>query len=753
MIGLLLSAAVLTAGNVEVVIPDQAPKSLSFAASEMTNFLARTLGESVPIVNRETHGKTPILLGEALWDEPSVRLADLPRDAFAVAVGGGRVRIAGRDDPKQDPARILRTPSWGCHKFDHATLNGVYSFLERVANVRFYFPGELGTCILPARRIVVPDGVRTEAPQQTVRSWSYYTDGKWVEGTDADRPLHPMKALNSLRLRASTFDLRCCHGLNGFKYVERFAKSHPEYFALDASGKRMIDGTGWKRGHLCLSSGVREEIFRDCLSWCKGEPASARGIPSGVPGVFAWGRNVSSEYIDLMPQDGRAACFCERCQAAMRKDGRRYPSTELVWGLIREVAARLKKEGYTPVITCMSYADYADVPDFDLPDNLRVMIARRGPWALTDPDCLRDDISVFRKWTAKTGQRPWSWSYAMRGRANGLNIPDVPGWAPRTWATYYAGVAPHLFGTFSESETDRAIDNLMGYYLKSKICWDAKFDWQAALEEFYGRMFGPASGPMKRALETIETLWAKRVAGNNRMTDVGPIVERPSAHTLWREIYDAGTMKELKADFDAAARAVRSDSLEARRIELFRQWMYEPPARAGEAYRKSTDVEAALALRKADPEGNLIDESRWIIRQGVRDASDFLVPPCSFKMTATQENSTRHFFGYLRKGTELKAGGRYRFSYFVKTDLEPVQKSGGVGPMVWLENKALKWKKTFVFPSTMNFLSGKLPWIAQTFDFEVPKDMPVGTDAGIFLRIRGAKGDAWFNGVRLEEVK
>ena len=39
----------LTAGNAQVVIAPDAPKTVRFAAEEMTNFLSRVLGGAVPL--------------------------------------------------------------------------------------------------------------------------------------------------------------------------------------------------------------------------------------------------------------------------------------------------------------------------------------------------------------------------------------------------------------------------------------------------------------------------------------------------------------------------------------------------------------------------------------------------------------------------------------------------------------------------------------------------------------------------------
>ena len=57
--------------------------------------------------------------------------------------------------------------------FRRGTLFGVYAFLERFAGVRMYFPGELGTCVPRAERIIVPEGRVEESPAFSVRRYGY----------------------------------------------------------------------------------------------------------------------------------------------------------------------------------------------------------------------------------------------------------------------------------------------------------------------------------------------------------------------------------------------------------------------------------------------------------------------------------------------------------------------------------------------------------------------------------------------------
>lgn len=746
-------SATLMADNLEIVVAADAPPVVSFAAKEAKEFLFQTLGAEIPVTTAPRAGKLHLVLGANRWsEEAGVSVSSVANDGFVLFAKGDDVFIAGEDDPKIDPAARLKNPWWGSHCYSHGTLNGVYDFLECVVGVRFYFPGELGTCVAPKKSVEIPEGRIVKEPALAIRKWSEYSDGEWPEGSDAKRAQHPMKALNLLRNRASTKNYGCCHGLNGFRYVERFGKSHPEYFALDAKGNRMIDGKGWARGHLCFTSGIREEIFRDCLSYLRGEDASVRGIPSIYKkGSFGWNYNTTRYCIDLMPQDGNAACHCERCKALLRKDGRRFPATELVWGLLAEVAGRLKDEGFEPTFTMMSYADYADLPDCQLPTNLKVMVARTGPWKNTVPSNIESDVAFLDSWARRLGGKTWMWTYPRRGETRN---PDIPGWAPRAWGRYYKNVAPHVFGIFAECDGDRAIDNLMGYYMLSKICWNPNVDVDGVMDEFYRRMFGAAAAEMKAALDTAEDKFINKVVGKLRMTEVGPVAERPGEYELWTDVYSESETACLACRYDAAEALVPKDSLEAKRIALFRKWMLEPVVRRGREYRRMIDPKAGVEHYRAHEKENLLGGVWWVSAEGgaSRDKDVSLVSGESKKLTLTESyTSAWALTNYMKKDSVLQPGGTYSLSWFEKIDLEPRQIGGGAAIAITLESPDKKWKRKWNVPGRLAYHSGKVDWIRQSTEFAVPKDAPTGVKCTVMPFVRYCVGEAWFDGLLLYE--
>lgn len=65
------SAVSLLPSKTEVVVADDAPSIVRYAATEATNFLARILGAPVPIVAKAHRDATPVWLG----DSPAARKA------------------------------------------------------------------------------------------------------------------------------------------------------------------------------------------------------------------------------------------------------------------------------------------------------------------------------------------------------------------------------------------------------------------------------------------------------------------------------------------------------------------------------------------------------------------------------------------------------------------------------------------------------------------------------------------------------
>ena len=743
----------LERGKTEVVVAAGAVPTVKFAGAELTNFLSRVLGAAVPMVESPTEGRVSVILGENAWArEAGVGPEGLERDAFVVKAEGTRIYVCGRDDPKFDiAANLSRCAGWGPLMYaERATLFGVYDLLERYAGVRFYLPDEAGTIVPRADFVAVPAGTRRVTPDYLVREPYFYGDGSWYcEKSAEDR--RRVKSLYWLRLRFSTIRIPCCHGSQNFHYTERFAATHPEFFALKPNGGRWTNPKVFAAFQYCWSDpGFQEELYQDVKAYLTGKPASSRGLKK-------WGVNCFEDWVDIMPDDSFSGCWCERCQAAYKReaDGKkkvRDYATELIWGVTAKIGQRLIDEKIEGRVTQMAYLPYGRVPDFPLPTNVHVMVAQSGPWSVTKPERQKAEYERYAAWAKKLGHKIWTWTYPHK--FGSTMIAGVPCMAPRAWGKYYAEAFPWIFGSFAESESDKSIYNHLNYYVFSRVCWDTKTDIDAVLDEYYRLMFGAGAKQMKAINEILEEKWLKGVVGRVENTSVGPVAKVPSVYQLWHDVYSPTIRAELRRLADAAAAAVPAGSGEAERIAIMRREIVDPLLAEGALYEEKTDVVRALARRAKESNRSILPPigKEWGGAFAL-DTGTFVTPPHSIRFSGTNTAAVSYYLSGGKGMPALKPDTTYRLSYFVKTEGVEPRSGGGGGISVNIWDDQNRW-----FPGK-SFFSGTMDWIYQEYTFKTGpltnnKDKSKGSVHSPYLWLHrlNASGTAWFDDVRLEEV-
>ena len=280
-----------------------------------------------------------------------------------------------------------------------------------------------------------------------------------------------------------------------------------------------------------------------------------------------------------MPKDGftwARHCPCDWCAKNIpfsRTDT--GFATDLVWRRTAELANRLAARFPHARVSQMSYIPYVRIPTNEIPGNVDVFVARRGPWAEGTAIGEREKSEV-RGWHAKLGRKVSLWNYPDKVDCWNLEMKDIPQLAPRAWASYYRAVAPHVTGAFAESESDRWIYNYLNYYVFSRVCWNPDADVEAILAEHHRLMFGAAAQEMAEFFDTLEACWMKVVA-HPFDTPLGPgVCKAPTEEELRTEIYSPEVRMRLDALLRAAEAKVAAGSLEARRIALFRREFLVP---------------------------------------------------------------------------------------------------------------------------------------------------------------------------------
>ena len=569
----------LAPGNFEIV-EGNTTDVVKFAAQEIAEALSEVFGKKITPVKKASGKKIAICLGDIkLAKELKVDPADFDRDGFVIKTYKNKILIIGRDDPKSRPMRHAYGTG---NKGEWGTLFGAYDFLERFAGVRFYFPGKLGVHYPAAKALTIPAVDIYDRPDFLQRRFNDYNHG----GRPIRRYAGWSGQKNILRNRAETIYIPNCHGIAYLGYPHRFAKSHPEYFALNVNGKRMTAlGDRHDLSQVCYSSAIKDEIAKDAISFLKNEAPQVRGIKNRHNKI-SWNsvHRPGLPCFNIMPNDSAYLCRCAKCQEHFSKGTQ--ATTDYFWKFFSDICAQVKRSGVPGYLTTMAYADYRPIPTQKIPDNLLVMLALRGPWNEYLPKQQQKDVELLKAWKAKLGQKTWLWTYP--GKYGG-NMPGIPHTTPRAIASFIKRVKPYIFGLYIECETDVLMHNYLTYHIFGKLSWNPDTDVEKLLDEHARVFYGPAAVPMKEFFDSIERNWQK-IAANVVETSAGPKTIYPSELILWSKIYSPAELKRLNGLFDKAEKLAANDRIRLPRIKFVRKEFMEPLMAEANKFHSANDA-------------------------------------------------------------------------------------------------------------------------------------------------------------------
>ena len=577
----------LTGKNFEIVVPDDAGLPAKFAGKELQMFLNKVLSAQVPLNNaRSKNTEYAIILGDnALSRKAGIKVDKLTRDGFIMKTLGKEIYIAGRDDKASDTEKLLNDRSWKTTPIHHhrATLFGVYDFLERFADIRFYFVGPIGTIVPQKTVLKVPALDIFDRPDNTVRRYTVprFRKENWYQD---ENPVYGSN-LNRYRVRMGTWDIPNCHGIAYLGYIPRFGASNPEFFALKKDGTRYNTWNDDFPGQICLTNpGFRNELFKDAVSALKGEPPTTRGVrfayKKNQKGHSMWSPCVYAPgFFNVHLQDGCQPCLCDNCQKLLKPYVNDQPSGEWVWDMTADIANRVKKAGFKAYITQMAYHFYREVPKTELPDNVLVQVATAGPWASNSKAMDSKDRELLKAWNRKLGKKVWLWNYVINGRnpASRYNSAGAPHYSPKTIGRYYQVRRNEISGAFMEGSRDNNFaQEAMNYYVAMKLLWNTSLDVDALMAEYYQFMFKSAASEMQKFFEDLEDLWIKKMRGQYIDTDLGPVSVKPTEYETWKQIYTPAKLKEWENLFKKAEKKVARDKETLARIQFMRKNFLAP---------------------------------------------------------------------------------------------------------------------------------------------------------------------------------
>jgi len=504
-----------------IVLPASASKTDRFAAEELRNHLKESTGADFPVKDEPFAGSKTIQLGTHRARE--IAIAAFPNSRpvteTSYAVRSGETLAI-------------------CGKGRTGNAYGVYLFLERALGCRWFTPtgvnlvpkhptlsldklAEAETPRLPYRSLI--GGNQSRAGRTDGADYLFYFRNRMnMTESDYAHPADPaLKGALAPRIKMLYPSV---HSFFIYIPVEKYFKDHPDWFSLDAKGKRVKDR------HLCFSNpGLRAEMTKNVIAHAK---------EKGGEG-----------FLDLSQWDaGGEMCACEGCRAAAKKYG--TPAGRF-FEYLHEISGPLKKECPGIVLHTLAYhRDCTQIPPTGLkryPDNIAVVFAPidddqfKSVAAPSNAESLQD----FRGW-AKIAN-VWLWDYptlyyqpfgslgrmadSIRTYANeGL----VGGFIEHDWHTNWGG-------DFADLLT----------WCMLQLYRNPDADWRRLRDEFCRGVYGAAAD---KVIAYEEELESRREGLKSRVGAFGrsDVVIAPEDLVRWQ-----GDFERMERAVDADADAIQ----------------------------------------------------------------------------------------------------------------------------------------------------------------------------------------------------
>jgi hypothetical protein len=405
------------------------------------------------------------------------------------------------------------------------TLFGVSAFLEHYLGCRWFWPGETGIVVPKRRTLRVGRIDEVSRPDFAIR---------WII-RDAD--CARFNRLNVGVNEPDEFRIQWfVHTWRRLVPPARYWKEHPEYYA--ESGGRRLDPTRPRaRVNLCTTNpGVLAEAVRTIDEQLAADP--------------------SIDMISVDPEDTQQFCQCTKCRKLSDPDAP-YPvrNSRLVFHFTKRVAEQVRRRHPRLLIKTIAYHTYLAPPPFKLPDNVVVQFCRFTchNHFLGDPAC--PDNRYFNRYFlgwSKVCRRIMFYEYYYKASWCGLPWPVVHMLRRDLPYLRQHGVV----GLASQWSPNHA-NNGLGFYVASKLLWDADLDVDLLLDDFYAKAYAEASGPMRRYHERLQ----------RAMAESGLHVAQQRAFRQMWKLFTPELLRALRSDLAEAKRVV-VDPGAAARIEL-----------------------------------------------------------------------------------------------------------------------------------------------------------------------------------------
>jgi len=504
--------------NAQIVIADDAPSIVKYAAGELALYVKKMSGAKLPVVNAPKAGVNSIYVGESAFTKKlHIKTADLRTDGFRVLTGDGYLALVGRD---------FRGKPWnsGAHPFrrsetynaqldlwafgEAGSLFAVYEFLYD-QGVRFYAPGELGT-VVPERSTLTAD----YAMRQVEPNYRY----RYLYFVNFPRSASHARWFRRIRCGGAA-PVYANHSLSRILSKKR-TRTNPDWFAM-YDGKRLLEPK-YTYGYV------------PCL---KGE-----GFFEAVVGRTRkyFDRKPEEEVCAVMPPDSFRPCTCPKCEPLLTPErGKEGMGSDYVWDFVNRVALEIKKSHPGKKVSCCAYSRYQLPPARikKMSDNVVVVICQNRS-AMFDKEYRKKILEVRKGWAEILPSKEfYLWEYYLNNRYGRMH--GLPGYFTALIDKDLKGLKDFAQGEFVECNrgpnknlADILLNNI-NIYLTARLYWNPEADTKALLEEYCDLFFGPAAAKMKQFHAEAEKIWMRDIPFKTRRKQLIKLVSKADVAKLF----------------------------------------------------------------------------------------------------------------------------------------------------------------------------------------------------------------------------
>ena len=405
-----------------------------------------------------------ILLGKAALtdDKLKAEAAVLAPGEYIIRTTGNSLRIFGKNIA--------------------GTICGMYAFLRDDIGVKFFGINDLFT-VMPEQKITAIKNIdRKIKPAFTTRSL-----------TPAYYPLDT-GYLYGLRMGTFVFSdgesMRANHSFFRMFPGKIYAKKHPEYYSISASGKSYapVDGNAvfWQ---LCFSNPDVKKIVANHID-----------------------RNMRNGFLitSITPNDSMNYCACSGCTAKQPKRTEKQCYTDVFTTWLTEVSAEAAKKYPGKYVGMLAYGGTKHPPLKKLPNNIFIGFTPDVAQHY-DKTFQETELKNIREWHSKTdGTNPFGWHcYVGSCQIAPAYFPHLFG---NTLKDFYY---KYNFRSFYSDGFGLPVFNEPQNYVLCRLLWDPSLDIDDLLNEYFNTLYGKGGMAVKALYDQLERSYTRPRKGGS----------------------------------------------------------------------------------------------------------------------------------------------------------------------------------------------------------------------------------------------